>query len=195
MKSIYLLLPIILSVFASGCSSLSQKTPHVYYLLGSSEESAQKQASVLAENIPLEQNTRRWKMMGSEKGKTYYLDVGMIFHHADMPTRMNFGDRQVHVKPYNSGYVKIQNQDGSYDIDAYNVACYENLFEKHTFGKYTADHKDRRLAGGLALFVDIGNHATYINEKNIKKIDGKITKEICLLAPNKSFVYPKINKK
>lgn len=193
MKITHLFPPIILSVFVSGCLFLPQKKPHVYHLLGNAEQSAQKQASVLAQNIPLEQETRRWKLMGSEKGKTYYLDVSTIFHHADTTTRMSFGDRYIHVKPYNSGFVKIQNQDGSYDIDSYNVACYENLFEKYNFGKYTADHHKRKLATNLTFFINASNIATYINEKNINKIDAQIAKEMCLLAPNKSFFYP--NKK
>lgn len=191
MKNTHYLTLLILSVFVSGCSLMPQKKPHVYHLLGSAEESAQKQASVLQENIPLEQKTRRWKKVGVDKGKTYYLDVSWIFHHNDTPTRMKLGDIYIHVKPYNSGFVKIQNQDGTYDIDSYHVACHENLFEKYTSGKYTANHQERKLAGGLAFFADTYNSATYINDKNIDKIDGKIVKEICLLAPNKSFAYPK----
>ena len=121
--------------------------------MGNAEQSTQKQASVLAQNIPLAQETRRWKLMGSEKGKTYYLDVSTIFHHADTTTKMSFSDRCVHVKLYNSAFVKIQNQDGSYDINRYNVACYENLFEKYNFGKYTANHHKRKLATNLLFYT------------------------------------------
>lgn len=191
MNNIHFALPAILAVFVSGCSLVSQKNPHVYHLLGSKEESAQRQASVLAENIPLEQKRYYWKEIGVEKGKVYYLDVGRIYHQADQPTRMKSGDTHIHVKPYSWAHVKVQNQDGSYDIDNYRVACYENLFEKHTYSKYTADHQERKLAGGLAFFADTYNSAVYINDKNINKIDSRIAKEICLLALNDSFVYPK----
>lgn len=191
MKNARYLPLVILSVCASGCSLIPQKKPHVYHLLGSAEESTQKQASVLKENIPMEQKGRRWKMMGADKGKTYYLDVSMIFHHADKTTRMKVGDMYVHVKPYNSAYVKIQHSDGSYEIDNYSVACYENLVETFTFGKYTANHQERKIAGTLASFADVSASARYISDKNVDKMDGKIAKEICLLAPSGSFVYPK----
>lgn len=68
------------------------------------------------------------------------------------------------------------------------------MFEKYNFGKYTADHHKRKLATNLTFFINASNIATYINEKNINKIDAQIAKEMCLLAPNKSFFTPIKNK-
>lgn len=190
---------IMLPIIMTGCVFGAQKGKHVYHLLGTQEESAQMQAEVLKMDIPASEKIgdaiggQYWKLVGENRGWKYYLNVGSVNHVTDRPFRMKLdgGKTYVHVKPYNFAFVKLESQDGSYDTYMYSVGCYDNLLSKSIFEKYTADHKERKVAGGVSVFLSVWDNARYINAKTVHSIDGKIAKEICMLASDASFRYSK----